>query len=947
MPSSRDCAPSPPCAEGESKIAPEDVSLQQSFNILLRNGSLRPNVGNDRDSDHGHLIGHTSQYPATFAGFTSRTPASTSLVMNISDHAGVTTVNHSNEQALTRQPTSFHSMVEEFQANSHLASLSSRAILAGRMSLQYNLLTNSVSLLEGTNPVNSSTFGSSEPPLSWPARSNGIPSLDIGGSASYSAIVGPSALPLTSAMSSDGRLDTISSASVSQNGSHEYLRALLGQAASSIRHQQFTCDGVQGSLAIPGVFDGNESRLGQSESNRTLLSQLPPSMSLVRNSAWLQVRPYLDYLSFFEKEAIQKAVHLCPKLVLSESDPVRFLRCTNNQVHAAKKMADYWRCRVEIFGERAFLPLAVADDVPSAMSQVDINAIETGVFALLSSDSVGGPVFCWDDSRLVPAIAGLRCRALFYVAHALSQNELSQSDGCDALFVVTNESMPDMTTVHCASLLKNVFPIKINNWHIVNRTGEEKAFIDALCSIRHLFGSQSLFLHENLPILHDHPKKCGIAESLGNHGLIVPGLPLSLGGGWSYERVHEWLQERRDIDRNMHTRSTEHRIAIPDGQSFAHYNPESSASPPNELASKPRPLLGFHKSRFIGTLCKLLESAMTCTIHTESFNYFEAIAKAKPSVWENESRLELFLRVDDFHVGLAAKRLSRYWSIRVKTFGEQGFQSMYQTGEDALERGDLSVLSSGFLMLLPDDAEGCPIIWIDTSKVPADSHPNSCNRCLFYMFSLATENELSQKSGAVIVLNIASGIQSNLDLRFVKNLAHSMPLTIKAVHVIKNQGTVDTLEPSFEFTDSVFVHHDSSNELIAQRISSFGIKISSLPQSLGGEWDASKFSHWQELRTRMEWKVPIGLGGKELEDALKYPAIRRYVVLSDTERLERKRRLNVVHSRRKRDRRRVMATVVEDQHKQLLRERTVLISENERLVGLIRAASDVVQRMAG
>jgi hypothetical protein len=90
-----------------------------------------------------------------------------------------------------------------------------------------------------------------------------------------------------------------------------------------------------------------------------------------------------------------------------------------------------------------------------------------------------------------------------------------------------------------------------------------------------------------------------------------------------------------------------------------------------------------------------------------------------------------------------------------------------------------------------------------------------------------------------------------------------------------------------------------------------GMHIENLPSCFGGNWDYAKFLHWRELRTRLEWRVPLHLSGRsnELES---FPAMRPYSTLGDDQKVERERRLNVIHARRKQDRKRFSMQVDRD-----------------------------------
>jgi hypothetical protein len=94
----------------------------------------------------------------------------------------------------------------------------------------------------------------------------------------------------------------------------------------------------------------------------------------------------------------------------------------------------------------------------------------------------------------------------------------------------------------------------------------------------------------------------------------------------------------------------------------------------------------------------------------EKASYIEALEKAPAKVWKEESNPDMFLLVEDFHAHFAAKRICRYWQLRAESFGPKRFDSLYQTGEDALGIRELHVLQTQSIVLLPKDAQGCPVL---------------------------------------------------------------------------------------------------------------------------------------------------------------------------------------------------------------------------------------------
>ena len=97
-----------------------------------------------------------------------------------------------------------------------------------------------------------------------------------------------------------------------------------------------------------------------------------------------------------------------------------------------------------------------------------------------------------------------------------------------------------------------------------------------------------------------------------------------------------------------------------------------------------------------------------------------------------------------------------------------------------MDKRELSMLRTGFVNLLPSDSDGCPVLWIDCSRLPNILQNTSRTKCLFYMFSVLTENEQSQRQGAVLLYNmIDSPTTSVVNADVVANLEHIASLEVQ------------------------------------------------------------------------------------------------------------------------------------------------------------------------
>jgi hypothetical protein len=85
------------------------------------------------------------------------------------------------------------------------------------------------------------------------------------------------------------------------------------------------------------------------------------SSTSIAQEAWSisQLEAALMAIPNDDKADYVHALHVCPHLVETESDPIIFLRFYEwDATAAARRLTTYWRRRKEVFGEtRAFLPV--------------------------------------------------------------------------------------------------------------------------------------------------------------------------------------------------------------------------------------------------------------------------------------------------------------------------------------------------------------------------------------------------------------------------------------------------------------------------------------------------------------------------------------------------------------------------------------------------------------
>jgi hypothetical protein len=210
-------------------------------------------------------------------------------------------------------------------------------------------------------------------------------------------------------------------------------------------------------------------------------------------------------------------------------------------------------------------------------------------------------------------------------------------------------------------------------------------------------------------------------------------------------------------------------------------------------------------------------------------------------------------------------------------------------------------------------------------------------KCLFYMFSLVVEHAQSQTGGVSLLYYLHDA--DPLILNFLKQLAGALPIRFKAVHLLSLRNLPFSLKLQISFSREVFIHVAGTKALLGAALQARGFERVNLPTRLNGEWGYAKFVHWQELRTRFEWKIPAGLSGRSQQASeLNFSDIPARSSLTKEEKIERQRRMNVIHSRRKRDRERVEIDVLNEECMDQRERQKKLRHENEELEGLYRRA---------
>lgn len=707
----------------------------------------------------------------------------------------------------------------------------------------------------------------------------------------------------------------------------------------------------------------------------------------------------------YEKEDYLKALETAPNLVLLESPPIRFLRFTNfNAPAAAMGLIRYWRTRRETFEEKAFLPLSLIGE--SALDEAVIDILRSGTTFTPLSDAHGRPLLFFNPARRVVHDRKARSRYMFYVYQLLSENSLSQTEGFVVACVMDNRRAANIEYATSPTFI-DAFPVKAKACHCIYLDHKQASLQNVFRKFRDfLLPSYASFLRGRSSFFHAKSTEEDVANALKDHDINKDQIPIDLGGNWSYVELQEWIeakkmrdyisyetgltvsvQKQSKIKLDDPLNQPKSRLPLKKRHKPLTFSPFLEDIPDTPISKGPRrsPLMpslptitrpawnsleqsffGWQqylvaqqsiekyprvcKPDYIAYFWRYLRAGTIKLPKNDITAIVDAAIHAPPSIWHEECNPCAFLLTDEFNVYLAANRLVGYWKLRSSVFRENKYKPMHQTGEGALKRkSDVVTMDTGFVKLLPDDSRGNPVFFIEPTRLDATHSVQRVMRCLFYMFTLLSENPKSQLTGAKLIFHVSSTSKDDskdsidlIVLDLVKELSESMPVKIKEWHVVlEGVGAVgtDVLLDRLNMGRNVYIHDltSFSKEEMLARLEKFNFRKQGLPRCLHGSWGEIQFNQWQELRSRIEWKVPLGLcGGK---DCATFPAMKAYEL--DDDKAERVRRLNILHSRKKRTRQLMEKTLLEEECTDLQEEQLSLRREEERLETLLKNAIDM------
>ncbi|KAL7580613.1 hypothetical protein ACA910_002130 [Epithemia clementina (nom. ined.)] len=339
-----------------------------------------------------------------------------------------------------------------------------------------------------------------------------------------------------------------------------------------------------------------------------------------------------------------------------------------------------------------------------------------------------------------------------------------------------------------------------------------------------------------------------------------------------------------------------------------------------------------------------------------------------------------FVRYTQYDLWAGAKRLCVYWTERLKLFGpERAFLPLVITGTGALTEEDLLTLYAGWPAILPESPTRPKSLFMDRRKwIPdKDSSVENKLRCLFYVVRVLCEDDRAQVEGVCAFSSIMTPRFANWNLLLMHRglylAAQAFPIYLhthllnfvprrqrKSILTNAVQFIIKTVKQFTPFPDKpIHVHvqrgeeKNNSKNQIFQDLLALGLTKKEIPLSFGGEWRYDQFFQW--CQKRKEWEEEIYkdrlLPRSAVGEQPNPPLARTIHPPAHEETGEvlanKKRRIaDLVHSRRKRERRKKEELFIREEYAKMTQEQRDLQTEHARLQELFAQAQNVVTSLS-
>ena len=319
-------------------------------------------------------------------------------------------------------------------------------------------------------------------------------------------------------------------------------------------------------------------------------------------------------------------------------------------------------------------------------------------------------------------------------------------------------------------------------------------------------------------------------------------------------------------------------------------------------------------------------------------------------------------------VAVVAEKMCLYWKHRVQVFGrDRAFLPLLLAGDAALTKTDvIGSLHHGLPLICPDTDSGTKVVLFDANYQTFYSKTEHILRGLFYLQKELAKDDKTITDGYILLIQVITPrfnqfdqplyerVMTILDQAFpTKPHAHFMLGAYSLAGGLKKQHfrTQDVLGKALEFaiqkdlffSREVHIHRAGDEDKMAiTDLERMGITRKVLPAGL--------YNGFFELKSVLEWVEKM-----ETLDEARWKRIRRQytkVPKPPSENLstahakaERKQVLDILHSRRKRERRKNTEEKLKEELGQLLVKRRKLLKEEMTLYALMDRFEGVAARV--
>lgn len=285
---------------------------------------------------------------------------------------------------------------------------------------------------------------------------------------------------------------------------------------NSIQRKDQEEQGLQVSASMPrDSFLGEHTKPSQNVNQKKIRS---------KKDALSNLEKAMDRVPNVQKAAYLEALKFAPHLIKTESNPVWFLDYDAfNYSAAALRLACYWKERREVFGDRAFLPLAILAG-ECVYDKEAMRALRNGSLVLLPNDSNGRTVIYHDDYKMRRLSVNVQTQLLFYLNFVAMRNPQSRKEGFVLLANVDSIACNDEANKIAINIGRRIMPMRVHSTHIFCKESLEGIFPIANQHSR-CISNQTTYIH-----LFRTPEER--ADKLLPFGLYKERLPSFLGGSW-------------------------------------------------------------------------------------------------------------------------------------------------------------------------------------------------------------------------------------------------------------------------------------------------------------------------------------------------------------------------------------------------------------------------------